>query len=114
MNADFYAVLLSLSPEDREELDILAREDDCQRRTVADCAITWRQYRADGITPQELRRMYLVRSALAASQYVAKNNAGSAVTAAFAFYLCDQIEQQVWLLDQGNHASSLTKGGFRL
>ncbi len=109
MNADFYAILLGLSKKEHEDMKILAWEDELLRQTVADCASDWRGYRAAGVAPLELRRTYLVRTALAAIQYGGQNSTNTLVAAAFALFLCDQIEQHVWELDRASGLSDYTK-----
>lgn len=93
-STEYYATLLALSQDERDELKQLAQNDAFLEQVVQDYAFTWKKCREAQTPARLIRRTFLVRAALVAIKYSFSRECGdNRVEVAFALWFCDQIER---------------------
>lgn len=89
---DYYATLLGLSREERDELKLLTQDEETVERIVRDYAVIWRR-RRQARTPNVLIRWsLLIRLAFLAAKSAITKGTNTRVEGAYALSLCDQIQ----------------------
>ena len=104
VSADFYAKWLRLSQKEQEELDVLTTDDEFLERIVGDYVQMWKHRQKAGTPVVYIRRLVLLRSAMAAVEYRFDRECSYRVELAFSLWLCERVEQRASEL--GNEDSS--------
>jgi hypothetical protein len=89
---DFYATLLGLTREQRDELIHLTQDEAAIQRIIRDYALVWNRRRATGIADVLIRRSLLVRLVMTAAKTAITQGNHTRVEGAFALAMCDQIQ----------------------
>jgi hypothetical protein len=89
---DYYATLLGLTREQRNELNHLTQDEAALQQTIRDYALIWNRRRATGTTDVLIRRSLLVRLVMGAVKTAITEGNHTRVEGAYALALCDQIQ----------------------
>ncbi len=100
MKLKFYIAFFRLADEERRAFEELAEDDELIQKTIADCAVIWREsIRQIHTDPIQCRHVFLLRALLIMIRRGLNPGYGMNFAAAFALYICDRVEQRVRALD---------------
>ncbi|CAN5359600.1 hypothetical protein BH09VER1_BH09VER1_53100 [soil metagenome] len=103
VSADFYATWLGLSQEERKELNQLTMDDEFLEKIVGDYVLVWKRRQKAATPVVYIRRLILLRAAMAAVKYSFDRECSYRVELAFSLWLCERVEYR---------ASELGKAGW--
>jgi hypothetical protein len=103
---DYYANLLGLSRDERDELILLTQDEEAVERLVRDYAVIWHRRRASRNPDLFIRRSILVRLVLDAAKLAITKGTHTRVEGAYALALCDQIQIYADALSNAETAAS--------
>lgn len=100
VSVDFYAKWLGLSQEEREELAVLTNDDEFLQEIIGDYVLVWRRRQKAATPAVYIRRLILLRAAMAAMKYSFDRDCSYRVELAFSLWLCERVEYRASELEK--------------